>query len=72
MLEAFWSNRMTELKRESGEVLATVDEQTTVRASSTQEDTQGGTLAVIDAGIYDELDYRLMATFPASDAVAQY
>lgn len=23
-------------------------------------------------GEYDELDYRLMATFPASDATAQY
>lgn len=24
------------------------------------------------AAVYDELDYRLMATFPASDATARY
>ena len=72
MHKAFWSNRMTELKRGSGEVSATVEEQTTVRASSNQADARGGALAGIDADTYDELDYRLMATFPASDAVARY
>lgn len=63
---------MTELKRGSEAVLATADEQKSVRASSNQDDTQRGTLAGMDAGIYDALDHRLMATFPASDAVAQY
>lgn len=72
MLETFWGKQMTELKRKSGEVLATADEQSTSRASSNPDDTLGGTLAGIDVDIYDELDYRLMATFPASDAVAQY
>ena len=42
------------------------------RASSYQDESPAGTPAGIDVVLYDELDYRLMATFPASDAVAQY
>ncbi len=63
---------MSKSKRKSGKVLATVNEQTTVRAGSSRDDTQGGTAAGLVDGAYDALDYRLMATFPASDAVAQY
>lgn len=63
---------MNELKRDSEEILATAADQTTVPASNYQDVNQGERVAGIMIGIYDELDYRLMATFPASDAVARY
>lgn len=37
-------------------------------AQSEENATQPRTLAVV----YDELDFRLMDTFPASDAIARY
>lgn len=63
---------MNESNRESGEAPEGVGEQTAARVHSSQDDLDGGKQDGPVAATYDELDYRLMATFPASDAVAQY
>lgn len=63
---------MTKTKTESGEVLEASDEQAVARMHSSQGETRGRNPVGDVAEIYDALDYRLMATFPASDAVARY
>jgi len=63
---------MTELKRESGEAVVTIDARATARANTNEDHTEGENPVGIAAVAYDAQDYRLMGTFPASDAVAQY
>ncbi len=63
---------MTELQRESGEALKKIRAQAAAQLESNQDYAESGELTGLSADTYDALDYRLMATFPASDAVAQY
>ena len=63
---------MSELKRGSSEVVKTIAEQGTAWVRRGGNDKQARTAVSSVASPYDALDYRLMATFPASDAVAQY
>lgn len=63
---------MTEFERRPGQIVAKVDKQAPARAGRYKDDNPGANPVEIDPGFYDELDHRLMATFPASDAVARY
>lgn len=63
---------MTENKSEPGDALEIIVGPTIIGTSTNQVVGQNGKWAGIVAESYDALDYRLMATFPASDAVAQY
>lgn len=59
---------MSEVKRESSSAVKAIHEKWAEWVSHNGRET--GKRTVADA--YDALDYRLMATFPASDAIAQY
>lgn len=63
---------MSELKRDSREGVTTIHEKWAVWVGRNTGYKQNRTARGLLAGPYDALDYRLMATFPASDAVAQY
>lgn len=64
---------MVEFAGDSGDVLEIGDERPATCVRSDHDDTRDRRTPVANyVVIYDALDYRLMATFPASDAVAQY
>ncbi len=63
---------MSGLTQESGVVSKKIDEQCATRASGNASEVVSPAIAGLTSVTYDALDYRLMATFPASDAVAQY
>lgn len=59
------SHKTEKSKRDSPVLLVPAEP---VNRGSTAEERKAGESAIV----YDELDYRLMATFPASDATALY
>lgn len=63
---------MSDMNRESSEVVTSIGEHSDAWAGRNASDGQTRTVTESNVDIYDALDYRLMATFPASDAVAQY
>lgn len=63
---------MSNLIRETSKVAMTIHEKWAAWVDRNTRDARNRTAIESIASPYDSLDYRLMATFPASDAVAQY
>ncbi|HNP63233.1 MAG TPA: hypothetical protein PKH39_04815 [Woeseiaceae bacterium] len=63
---------MSETKREPSDGTKPIHEERAEQVDSNIRDTPNRLASGSIVDIYDALDYRLMATFPASDAVAQY